>query len=166
MRPGFSAHVCAKLHDPQDSAELWTTFNGQRLLAVGIASLAFTPLVNNANSLWSGPARPEFLAAILLLASSIMLAHGSLRAHRVLSIQHALYANLRRHKEAALERIDKSGMTEEWRTAIDGLNAQDRELAEKAGKNYQNLERWLGLQYATAVLGAFAMLAALISTPV
>lgn len=103
-----------KLHDPQDAVELWSTFNAQRLLGVGIASLAFTPLVTNANALWTGPGQDFFLLAIALLGASIMLAQGSLRAHRILVVKHSLYANLRRMKEGALEITGEHGMTPDW----------------------------------------------------
>lgn len=155
-----------KLHDPLDSTPLWSTFHAQRVLGVGIAALAFAPLVQNARAMWEGPAQTIFLFAVALLAASIVMAQASLGSHRSLVVQHARYANKRREKEAAVEMADKQGLTDEWQTYVRQLNVEDQRLAEDAGRQYQSLERWVWGQYGTAILGALTMVVSIIRTPV
>lgn len=154
-----------KLFENADFDEMWRTLNAQRILGMGIASLAFAPLVTNAYSLWNGNHSDKFLAALALLGASIVSAQVSLVAHRKFATSTAIYASLRRKKEGALQLAREQGMNADWRDYLDELNSEDKELADDAGLHYKALLQWLGLQYLLALLGVAAMVWAMALTP-
>jgi hypothetical protein len=156
-----------RLHDHEDLAEIWSSFKAQRVLGVGIAALAFTPLVQNATDLWGGGGRFAFILATFFLATSILIAQASMAAHRAMAAQNALYANVRRKKEFAIELKDRFDDGQDWQSWINQLNQEDLKIAEDMGQAYRNLDMWLWAQYTTAVAGGLAVVAAtILSAPV
>ncbi len=153
------------LHDPQDITPLWSTFNIQRALGVGIVALSSAPLFQDASIMWGGPARGFLVAAIVVLTMSVLIAQGSLVAHRRLAIQYAQYGNTRREKEFFLEQQMHQAQTADRDATLERLNKEDQEIAEKAEHEFKRVVRWLWAQYATAMLGALLVIATIVHTP-
>lgn len=153
------------LHDPQDITPLWSTFNIQRALGVGIVALSSAPLFQDASDMWGGPARSFFVAAVILLTSSVLIAQGSLAAHRRLAIQYALYGSKRREKEFFVEYRVQHPPTQEQNDYLARLDKEDQAIARRAGREFKGVVRWLWAQYATAIIGALLVIVTIVRTP-